>query len=180
MKTKSVLTRTRNKSLKLPLELLQKLQTIQQHKGIREQRNTFSTLRNHSGKRCHWNIPLTQFPYLHIIEIDPGSLRMTRIHVVIDEAVLSIQRKNGKWREPKETDSAAGAAIPKRKKGSSKPIFKKASKAKIHRVSKLTGLYLNSLPPLTDHNANILISSSIFNKHMNDVHRLCADWMTKK
>jgi hypothetical protein len=177
MKTKSVLKRTRNKSLKLPADLLQNLQAIQNHKSIREQRNTFSILRSHHEKKCRWNVQISQFPYLHIIETDQESHLVTKIHVLIDETILSFRRNNEKWLKPKQTEVAVWTTISHRRKGSFKPIFKKASKAKLQRVSDSTGLYLNSLPCLTEHNANILISSSMFLPYMNDVHKRCSDWI---
>lgn len=177
IKTKARIRR-RHPSKNLPGELAGRLQSLHDHRNLREQRDTFTSVHKHPGGTYRWNAHLLALPHCHIIESESYGKKL-RIHIYHARSgnILTIELNEGKWiRKSLTPEDRIQDTVPQRYCRTGW-LAKSASRSQVKAVARITGIQKHALPGITAANANVIIHSAELLQHIDTVTPLLVQWV---
>lgn len=173
-------TRKRNyiktKQLQVPNEIIGRLNSLKDHRNLREQRDTFSSVLMHPCGVYRWNLPLFKLPYHHIVETkDYGEEINLHIYIPSTQSVVSFMMRKKQWICLGSTsDDQLDQVIPDRCMRSHWLCYA-ASKGQKVAVKKITGD--KSPIPTTAANANVIIHTHTLMNHIGIIESMLTEWV---
>lgn len=169
--------------LRLPKDIIQRLEGLRKHTTLPQQTISFSVdLPCGERRKLRWNRKLTKLPYPHIISSsDKGNKISLLVFHQKSEQVLELAYEDGVWRRvSSQPIEQAEKAVPNRQRHESKRWFhKSATSAQRYMIARTLKVKLKKLPPLTAYNANLIITTCYLMEHMEIIQGMIDLWLAE-
>lgn len=172
-------SRRPKKEIKLPDDLVHRLNVAENHSSLWEQRNLFSLPQVHNGVKIRWTMPSLALPYFYIVENNYSCLT---VHVLLfrQHKILTIEKIDSEWKVVAVSPEGSARDFLPQNSRKTGQLGKAASKATIRRLSMASGILSESLPRLTESNAKTLTMASLIGSEQKTIHAVVKDYLNNQ
>ena len=163
----------RKQQTNLPAEIIGRLESLNKHRSLHEQRDTFTGIIKHPTGLYRWNSHLLSLPHYHIIETEAyGSLITLHVCDLKTHNILSMRLRNGLLDCHRMTpDDQISTVVPGRFR-KTRWLCKPATTVQQRAVCRIVGIGEKAMPPLSAANANVVIQTHALSLYASSVQGL--------